>query len=256
MPDSDALNEDAAARVLRLGMLTPSSNTVLEPTLGTMLAPTPDISVHFSRFRVVAINLGEAARAQFDTAPILAAARLLADAKVGSICWSGTSAGWLGIEADRALAAAITDATGIPATTAVLGLIEALHLAGSRRIGLVSPYLATVQNAILDTFAAEGFSAVAERHLDDPGNFSFAAHAPGRVAAMVREVAREGVDAAVIFCTNFRGALIAASLEAELGISVFDTVATGLWAGMRAAGWDPARITGFGSLFALKEDRD
>ncbi len=86
-----------------LGVLTPSSNTVLEPLTAAMLQGLPDISAHFARFRVREISLGEAALGQFEEAPILDAARLLADARVGSIVWSGTSAGWRGFAADERL---------------------------------------------------------------------------------------------------------------------------------------------------------
>jgi hypothetical protein len=57
-----------------------------------------------------------------------AAARLLADAEVHSIVWNGTSGAWLGIAQDRAICAAITAATGIPATTTTLALLDALSL--------------------------------------------------------------------------------------------------------------------------------
>ncbi len=43
---------------MRLGFLTPSSNTVLEPAVAALLRDHPAISAHFARFRVVAINLG------------------------------------------------------------------------------------------------------------------------------------------------------------------------------------------------------
>jgi maleate isomerase len=69
------------ARTL-LGMLTPSSNTVLEPVTAAMLSGLDDVSAHFSRFPVTEIALSSAALAQFDDAPILAAAGLLAHAKV------------------------------------------------------------------------------------------------------------------------------------------------------------------------------
>ena len=52
---------------------------------------------------------------------------------------------------------------------------------------------------------AEGFTPAAERHLEDPGNYSFAEHVPGLVTRLVREVAAEGCDAVAIHCTNFRG---------------------------------------------------
>ena len=35
----------------RMGMLTPSSNTVLEPTTTAMLSGLPDVTVHFTRFK-------------------------------------------------------------------------------------------------------------------------------------------------------------------------------------------------------------
>ncbi len=78
---------------MRLGMLTPSSNTVLEPLTAAMLADLPGggASAHFSRFRVVGIDLGAGSREQFDPAPVVAAAELLADARVDAICWNGTS---------------------------------------------------------------------------------------------------------------------------------------------------------------------
>jgi maleate isomerase len=41
----------------RIGMLTPSSNTVLEPVTQRLLAGTPAITAHFSRFRVTEIAL-------------------------------------------------------------------------------------------------------------------------------------------------------------------------------------------------------
>jgi len=44
-----------------LGMLTPSSNTVLEPVTTKMLEGLPDVTAHFGRFRVTEISFGFAA---------------------------------------------------------------------------------------------------------------------------------------------------------------------------------------------------
>ena len=84
-----------------LGMLTPSSNTVLEPVTTAMLAGLPEVTAHFSRFKVTEIALTPTALAQFDDSEILRAAELLADAKVSVIGWNGTSSGWLGFERDQ-----------------------------------------------------------------------------------------------------------------------------------------------------------
>ena len=42
---------------LRLGVLTPSSNTALEPLTSSIVGALPGTSVHFSRFRVTEIAL-------------------------------------------------------------------------------------------------------------------------------------------------------------------------------------------------------
>jgi maleate cis-trans isomerase len=49
-----------------LGILTPSSNTILEPISQAMVAGLPEVSVLFSRFKVTEIALSASALAQFD----------------------------------------------------------------------------------------------------------------------------------------------------------------------------------------------
>lgn len=233
-----------------LGMLTPSSNTVLEPLTAKMLAGLPHVTAHFGRFPVTEISLKDQALGQFDRRPMLDAAALLADAHIHTICWNGTSAGWLGFEQDEALCAAITERTGVPACSSVLALVEIFRTTNVRRFGLVTPYLDEIQTRILGTFAAAGFDCPAERHLGDPGNFSFSEVDEATIASMCREVAAAGeVDAITIFCTNLRGASVVADLEAELGLPIYDTVATALWASLKVAGVDPAEVKGWGRLF-------
>jgi len=221
----------------KLGFLTPSSNTVLEPAIAGLLRDTPEVTAHFARFRVLAINMGAAASQQFDPAPVLAAAEMLADAKVDSICWAGTSGSWLGFAQDEALCAAITQRTGIAATTATLALRDALRLAGIKRLALVTPYLSEVQAAIVANLTHEGFEITAERHLEDPGNYSFALHSAETVGALMNSAVQESpTEAVVVHCTNFRGLPRAAELETRLGVMVVDSVAASLWSGARAAG--------------------
>ena len=233
-----------------LGMLTPSSNTVLEPLTSAMLADLPEVTAHFGRFKVTEISLGDRALGQFETAPMLEAASLLADARVHSICWNGTSAGWLGFEQDEVLCRQVTERTGVPACSSVLALKDIFEKTGVRRFGLVTPYLDDIQARIIETFAKAGFVAAAERHLNDPGNFSFSEVPEATIAEMCREVATASdLDAITIFCTNLKGAAIVPELEKELGLPVYDTVATALWASLKTAGVNPARVRAWGRLF-------
>ena len=232
-----------------LGMLTPSSNTTLEPVTARMIAGLPEASAHFGRFRVTEIALSDRALGQFDDSEILRAAELLAHAKLDVIGWNGTSSGWLGFDADERLCARITEATGIPACTSVLALNEVFTLTGVTRFGLVTPYLDDVQSAIVRNYAGSGFECVAERHLRKQDNFSFSEVSADEIRAMVREVAKAGPQAITIFCTNLRGAPLVEELEAETGIPIYDTISTVVWKSLKLAGADPRRVIGWGSLF-------
>lgn len=233
----------------RLGMLTPSSNTVLEPLTSRMLADLPDVTAHFGRFRVLKISLENDALGQFTMEPMLEAADLLADAKVGTICWNGTSSGWMGFQSDRDLCAAIEARTAIKACSSVLALNEILERTHARRIAFVTPYLDEIQSAIVANYQKEGFEVVSERHLGDPGNYSFSEYGETQLADMCRAVAADKPEAISVFCTNFRGAGIAELIEAETGIPVYDTVSTALWKSMLVADADPKRIRSWGRLF-------
>ena len=236
---------------IRLGMLTPSSNTVLEPVTAAMLSGLAEVSAHFARFRVTEISLDARALGQFDDVAVLEAARLLAEAQVHVIAWNGTSSGWLGFDADERLCEAIVRETGIPATTSVLALNEIMRATGVRRFGLVTPYLHDVQARIVANYQAAGFACAAETHLNDPGNFSFSEVTAERIRAMVREVAASGPDCIATFCTNLCAAPLVAALEAELQIPVYDTISTVVWKSLNLAGVSPARINGWGGLMRL-----
>ena len=234
-----------------IGVLTPSSNTVLAPLTSAMVADLPDVSAHFGRFGVTEISMNTGSQSQFDIENPLAAARLLADARVDAIVWSGTSASWLGFERDRKRCDRITEETGIPAGTSVLAINDLFAASGVATFGLVSPYVEDVQERIVANYARHGLNCVAERHLNETVNYAFAEFDETTIADQIRQVADARPDAITVMCTNMRGARIVPELEQELGIPIFDSTAAAVWTGMKLAGDDPARITGWGRLFAI-----
>jgi maleate isomerase len=235
---------------IRLGMLTPSSNTTIEPVTSAMLSGLAEVSVHFSRFPVTEISLRGPALGQFEVEKILQAARLLADAHVDVIGWNGTSSGWLGFDADESLCEQITAATGIPATTSVLALNEILAAKNAHDFALVTPYLDEVQKRIVDNYQRSGFHCVSERHLGLDVNFSFAGVTNDQIQTMTREVAAARPRAISTFCTNLKAAPLVDGLERELKIPIYDTITTVVWKSLRIAGVDTRRVSGWGSLFA------
>jgi maleate isomerase len=236
-----------------LGMLTPSSNTTLEPVTTAMLAEIPEASAHFGRFKVTEIALSGHALAQFDLSGPLAAAELLSHARCGVIAWSGTAAGWRGFETDQQLCEAIEHQTGARACTSVLALNEILALTGVRRLGLVTPYRDDVQTAIVANYARAGIACVAERHLGLQDNFSFSEVTADQLRGMVAEVMRGPREtrpqAVTILCTNLRGAPLVAALEDEFEVPIYDSIATVVWKSLRLAGIDTRRVTRWGRLF-------
>lgn len=233
-----------------LGIVTPSSNTRLEPLTFRMLVGLPEVSPHFSRFRVVDVGL-HAVR-QFDIAPVLESARLLADAHVDAIVWSGTSGAWRGLDADRALCAAITDETGVPATTSTLALLRAVELASAHSLGLVTPYPDDMHAKVASTLSDAGATVTASRnHAITASNWELSLIGSDVLSQLVGDVAAEKPDAITTFCTNLAAADLVPRWEAAYGIPVFDSVSLAVWGVLQLAGIDTKRVEGWGALFNL-----
>lgn len=235
---------------IRFGILTPSSNTALEPLTQQIVSQLPGVSVHFSRFKVLKIALSTDALAQFDNTAIIEAARLLADAKVDVIGWSGTSSGWLGFEADRTLCEEITAATGIPATTSVLGLNRLIQRLQITKMGLLTPYTDDVQSAIIKTYLSTGVDCSVETHLGQYDNASFGYITADTLDAMFLELEGRGVKVISVFCTGLKAAQLVDNWEKKSGIIVLDTVATVLWDMCMMIGLDVSSIKGWGKIFS------
>ncbi|OYX86035.1 MAG: Asp/Glu/hydantoin racemase [Azorhizobium sp. 32-67-21] len=244
-------NDPSAQKKAIIAMLTPSSNTVVEPYTSALAWPLfPEVTVHFGRFRVRRIALDSESNQQFTLDPIFQAVDLLMDAKPDVIAWNGTSASWLGFHTDTELCAAISARFGVRATSAVLSLNEILSRLGARTLGLVSPYTDDVQQKIIANYRTIGIDTVSERHSGRSDNFSFSEVSEAEIANMCRQVALDKPDAIVILCTNMRGPLIAAELERELGIPVLDSVAFTLWGCLKETGVPMDRLKPYGVMFS------
>jgi len=235
---------------LRIGMLTPSSNTVVEPLVAGMLTDLPEVSAHASRLRVTEISLKDDSQDQFAMEPMLAAGELLADARVGVMGWNGTSASWLGFELDRKLCEAMTIRFGVPATSAVLAVNEILETLGCRRIAMVTPYDDEVQARILAQYGEAGYECVAERHMGERVNYVFAEITDEEIRRLIREVAADMPDAVIVMCTNMRAAHLVDRLEQEIGVPIIDSLAAYVWKSLRLGGVDTGRIHGWGRIFS------
>ncbi|CAK7562616.1 MAG: hypothetical protein SEPTF4163_000464 [Sporothrix epigloea] len=253
-------------RVLRLGVIVPSSNTALEPLTQEIVASLNasdtlglKLTVHFARFRVTTIALSESANAQFTLEPMLDAARLLSDAHVDVIGWSGTSASWLGFGSDEKLCQAIQEATGIQATTAVQGmnwLLDGLP----KNVGLVTPYTQDLNQAIQKNYSSIGIEIPDDlsRYAGLSDNVSFSAVDDQVLDKMVDQVVRNGAQTVLIMCTNVRAAHRARHWEMQHATSkllVLDSVATTVTRMLRLLGiklHDDSMVQQWGRAFGTE----
>jgi maleate isomerase len=233
-----------------IGTITPSGNTVVERITLGVLRELPQVSAHFSRTPVFGTQ--DPSPDSYATEGLLAAARLLAHAKPDVLVWNGSKGSGIGFAQDQALVDAISLETGIRATTSILALDALLKANQIQRIAVVTPYSDAGHNKTLHCLAEEGYDCVADAHAGLSDNLSYASIGLEQIAAMARDVASAKPQAIVCLCTNFPAAVMAATLEAELGLPVFDSTALGIWHALKLAGADTRPATAaWGSLFSM-----
>jgi maleate isomerase len=211
-------------------MIVPSSNTCVEPATYRMLDGRTDVTVHFARVPVTRIALDDNSDAQFGIAGMQGAAELLATAEVDVIAWIGTAGSWLGTRHDRAITAAITEATGLPATTSTLAYFEAFRRLGVRTVGIVTPYTDGVNARIIARYRDEGIAVCAQYGFGLTDNTAFGRITPDDLLAPSRRVAESRPDALLYLCTNLNGVPVVDTVETETGVPVLDSVAITLQA--------------------------
>jgi maleate isomerase len=230
-----------------IGTITPSGNIVVERMTTAILADFPAVSGHFSRVAVVGST--DPYKDDYDWDGMMRAAELLSHAAPDVVCWNGSKGGSIGLNVDCHLCERITAATGRPATTSSLAILEAFAATGARRFGLVTPYASDYAGRIPPHFRAQGYACVSEAHAGLSENQSYSEVSDADIADMVREVATGRPDAIIMYCTNFPGAHLVAELEAETGIAIYDSVSACVWKCLRLIGEPTSTGNRWGSLF-------
>lgn len=232
------------------------------PVLGLIFPPfgrgVPEegVAMYGDRLRFVVTGLGldRMTPDGYDSVigKIPAAAQQLADAGADAIELTGTSLTFYKGEAfNQQLRQAVTDASGLPATTMSNGVIEGLKAVGAKNVAVATAYNDTV-NDRLDSFLREhGLNPVVVTGMgielisdvdsvtqDDLIEFG----------ARVHESAPQA-DSLLVSCGGFRTLEIIAPLEERTGVAVISSMPHGLWAGARLVGMSGAS-PGFGQLLS------
>ncbi len=225
----------------KLGLIVPSWNTVMEDETQRMAAT--GTSVHTMR---ISHTADTEENVIWMGTQVPAAAKLLGHAKVDVICYGCTGGGFIkGPGYDQQLSDEIKAATGIPGTTTILGVTDALRVFKAKRIGVASPYEPWLNEKLRVFLDRSGFQVLAIQGL---GTQAHSTIGPDEVEALVMSVDRPEADAIFISCTNFGTLDIIESLEKKLKKPVVTSNSASMWKMMRLVG-DYSAVEGGGRLF-------
>jgi maleate isomerase len=204
----------------RVGLLIPSSNTVMEPDLQRSLAHVA--TVHSARMFLAEPATADA---ELDLLDRLApsAARGIATLEPDVVVFGCTSAGTIrGREADESLRRYLSDLAGAPVVGVFDGIAAALRARGARRITVLAPYPEESTAGTVAGLREHGFDVVAHRGLGIASNLAVGRIEPSVVVSEAGDLLRatEQIDALVVACTNLRALEARRDIEAACGVDV------------------------------------
>jgi maleate isomerase len=209
---------ESARSTLRMGLLVPSSNTVMEVDLYRGL---PDrFTVHTARMYLEETTREAEQRMIDEFAPEAAAS--VGTARPHFVVFGCTSAGSLGGHRyDREICRRLSEVTGVPTVGVFSAVREALGRTKARSIAVITPYGDDLNASIRGGLEGDGFEVLAFHGLGITVNFELATVTPAEIAAFAVEKLK-GVKADAVFfsCTNFRALEALPLLKGQLGMPV------------------------------------
>ena len=203
----------------RLGLLIPSSNSVMEVDFYRHLPA--HVTLHTGRmFMESTTPEGESLMLDEYTLP---AARDVGTVRPDVIVFGCTSAGALrGKDYEGELCARIGKISGARPVSVIASVRAAIRRRGATRIGIVTPYVDSLNEKIRESVEEdEGVKVVGIFGLGITENFEIASVEPSRIVAFAEESLGDlDVDLAFASCTNFRAMESIPALEDALGVPV------------------------------------
>jgi len=236
---------DGDGRRARIGIVVPSVNTVMEPWASRVVPE--GVSVHFSRMYIPSETTAETL-IEMDRTDGKSALRQLSSLYPHVIAYGCTASSIVqGLAYDAHLRKEMADDYAVQATTAANAIVTALRTIGARRISIVSPYPAKVDEAEHHYFSEAGFEVLGGAFLGIVDGFKLAEPSPETLFDLGKRGMDPSADALVVSCLNTRSHTVIDRLELALGKPVVTSTQATLWHAMRLAGIED-RIEGYGAL--------
>ena len=203
----------------RVGLLVPSSNTVVEPDFYRNLPGST--TIHAGRMFLETTTV-ETEEAMLDEHTI-PAARLLATARPDLVVFACTSAGALrGNAYDSDLCRRITEATGVPTISVIKSVQRILADGPGRTVAILTPYVDELNQRIKASLEDDGFKVVAMHGMGLTTNFDISQVEPSAIVEFARQRLgnRLAADSLFVSCTNFEAVAARPMLQEIYGVPV------------------------------------
>jgi maleate isomerase len=210
------------ARPARVGLMIPSSNTMMEVDFARDLPS--GAALHVARMFLE--DTTPAAEVRMLDEFALPAARDLGTARPDVVVFGCTSAGALrGNDYDTELCARISDLTGAPTVSTIGAVRAAIAASGATTIGVITPYVDELNEKIRASIEADGTRVAAVAGLGITDNFTIAEVGHDDIVAFaVRALGQLAAQASIglVFasCTNFGATAARPAIARRLGLPV------------------------------------
>ncbi|MEP9369185.1 hypothetical protein [Xanthobacter sp. VNH20] len=209
----------APDRQIRIALIVPSSNTVMENDFHRAL-PKDRFTVHTDRMYLIETTR-EAEIAMIDLAG--AAAKDLGTVGPDLLVFGCTSAGALfGVEYDKKLCEELGALAGCRGMGVISSASQALERAGAGKVALITPYNEDLTRSVAEALAGGGREIVSAHGMGITVNVELCDPTPTEIVAFAKEkLAGQTFDTLFVSCTNFRALEAKAMLEqAFAGVTV------------------------------------
>jgi maleate isomerase len=199
---------------IRVALLVPSSNTVMENDLHAAL-PRDRFTVHTDRMFLVETTREAETRMIEHYAQ--AAAKDVGTVNPNLLVFGCTSAGSLfGLEYDAKVCRELGELAGCQSIGVVSSAAEALELAQARKVAVITPYIDDLTKSVAKALANNTRQIVAAHGMGITVNVRLADPEPAEIVAFASEKLK-GVhfDTLFVSCTNFRSLEAKPAMEKE-----------------------------------------
>jgi maleate isomerase len=203
---------------MRIGLIVPSSNTVMEP----------DFHRHFTQPNIVSTTriflerVTREAEAKMLDEDLPVATQLIKTTAPDIVVFGCTSAGSLdGLIHDDGIGKMIAVQTGAKAITALRAAMQQLEAIRPQKIAVLTPYIEDLTASIARCISEGGYSIVKAAGMGITENLEIGSVTPAQITEFV-ESRMKGIAADCVFlsCTNWRAIEAIEPLQRKLGIPV------------------------------------